>query len=58
MALSSVIVEIGTDGEASIATLIGAFEWLDSLMESQVLPEVARLGVRLAAHLAQIVART
>lgn len=58
MALSNVVVEIGSDGEASIATLIGTFERLDALMESQVLPEVARLRVRLAAHLAQVVART
>lgn len=58
VALSNVVVEIGSDGEASIATLIGTFERLDALMESQVLPEVARLRVRLAAHLAQVVART
>lgn len=41
VALSNVVVEIGSDGEASIATLIGTFERLDALMESQVLPEVA-----------------
>lgn len=54
VALSDMIVQIRTDGESSIATLNCTSERFDSLVESQVLPQMRRLSVRLATDFTQI----
>lgn len=54
--LAHVIVKVRPNGEPPLAALNGALEGLHSLVEAQVLPQVTGLRVRLAAHVAQILA--
>lgn len=56
MELPHVIIQVGSNREAALTPLHRAFEWLHSGMETQMLPQVAGLRVRLAAHIAQVLA--
>lgn len=53
MSLADVIREVRTDRESPAAAFDGANKRFDSLMESQVLPEMRRLCVRLSTNLAE-----
>lgn len=53
MSLTDVIREVRTDRESPAAAFDGANKRFDSLMESQVLPEMRRLCVRLSTNLAE-----
>lgn len=55
--LANVVVEVRPDREPPVASLEGALERLHALVEPQVLPQVAGLRVRLAAHVTQILPR-
>lgn len=57
MVFADVIRQVRADGEALVASLVSAYERLDSLVEPQVLPQMRRLRVRLAAHFAQMQTR-
>lgn len=48
------IIQVRSNGEPSIASFHGALEGLHSLVESQVLPQVTGLRIRLSADMAQV----
>lgn len=52
VALANVVLQVGPDREASVAAHLRTLEGSNAVVEAQVLPEVAGLGVRLAAQLA------
>lgn len=52
--LADVVVQVRTNREAPLASLDGALEGLHALVEAHVLPQVTRLRVRLAAHVAEV----
>lgn len=52
VALPDVIVEVGSDREAALASLLGTLERLDALVEAQMLPQMTGLRVGLATDLA------
>jgi hypothetical protein len=49
--LADVIIQVRTDRKATITAFNVACKWLDATMETQVLPQVAGLGVRFSADL-------
>lgn len=57
MALANMVIEIGTNGEFSIAARFGAHKRLDALMEPQMLMQMARLCVRFSTNVTQVQAR-
>lgn len=58
MAFTNVIIQVWTDCESAPASFDWTTKGLHPLMESQVLPEMRRLRVRLSANFAQILTRT